>query len=102
MTATIMPKQIIDAAKPEFVAPLVGYLCSDVADLPTGRIFEGGAGFYAELQWRRSDGLELDISKPISVSDIANNWGKITDMSGCTDPIEDDKQIPKQFRQALN
>merc|ERR1739848_505176 len=26
MTATIMPKEIIDAAKPEYVAPIVGFL----------------------------------------------------------------------------
>merc|ERR1712166_1608803 len=53
MTATVMPKEIIDSWKPEFVAPLVGFLCSDVADHPTGRLFEGGAGFFAEIQWRR-------------------------------------------------
>eukprot|EP00927_Polykrikos_kofoidii_P080103 TRINITY_DN76982_c0_g1_i1.p1 TRINITY_DN76982_c0_g1~~TRINITY_DN76982_c0_g1_i1.p1 ORF type:complete len:308 (+),score=62.37 TRINITY_DN76982_c0_g1_i1:80-1003(+) len=102
MTGTIMPKQLVDAAKPHFVAPLIGYLCSDLEDLPTGRIFEAGAGFFAELQWRRSDGIFMDISKPITVQDVEKNWGKITDMKNCTDPIEDDSGvIPKQFKQAM-
>lgn len=101
MTATVMPKQLVDAAKPEFVAPMVGFLCSDSPDVPTGRIFEAGCGFYAELQWRRSDGLFLDISKPIQVEDIQRSWVQITDMSKCADPIEEDKKLPKQFRQAV-
>merc|ERR1719478_1315768 len=38
MTATVMPKEIVDASKPEFVAPLIGFLCSDAAEVPTGSV----------------------------------------------------------------
>merc|ERR1712157_452814 len=51
MTATVMPKEIVDAADPKYVAPLIGFLCSGAAEFPTGRVFEGGSGFFAELQW---------------------------------------------------
>merc|ERR1711988_1114702 len=40
MTATVMPKEVVDKAAPEFVAPLIGFLCSDAEEVPTGRIFE--------------------------------------------------------------
>jgi len=77
---------------------MVALLCSDHPHVPTGRIFEAGAGYYAEWQWRRSEGLFLDIGKPITVDDLITNWGTITDMSQCTDPIEDDARLPKQSK----
>ena len=40
MTATIMPEDLVKALKPEFVAPLVGYLCSDECKA-NGETFEG-------------------------------------------------------------
>mmetsp|Transcript_12584 Transcript_12584/g.24628 ORF Transcript_12584/g.24628 Transcript_12584/m.24628 type:complete len:298 (+) Transcript_12584:65-958(+) len=95
MTATVMPKEIVDASKPEFVAPIIGFLCSDSPDCPTGRVFESGSGFFAELQWRRAEGVFLDIKKGYGVADVAENWGKITDMSNNGPPDQ-----MKQFQQA--
>jgi len=97
MTATVMPKEIVDASKPEFVAPLIGFLCSEADEVPSGKVFEGGSGFFAELQWTRSDGVFLDISKGYGVQDIQQNWSKITDMSNPTPP-----DAFKQFKQAAD
>jgi len=97
MTATVMPKEIVEASKPEFVAPLIGFLCSDAPEVPSGKVLEAGSGFFAELQWRRSDGVFLDIKQGYDASDIQKNWSKITDMT--------DAQVPdqmKQFQQAAN
>jgi multifunctional beta-oxidation protein len=95
MTATVMPKEIVDAASPRYVAPLIGFLCSDAPEVPTGRVFEGGAGFFAELQWTRSEGIFLDIHKGYDATDIQKNWSKITDMSNSGPP-----DGMKQFMQA--
>jgi NAD(P)-dependent dehydrogenase (short-subunit alcohol dehydrogenase family) len=97
MTATVMPKDIVDASKPEYVAPLVGFLSSDAEEVPTGKVLESGCGFFAELQWKRSPGVFLDISKGIDAADVQKNWAKITDM---TDAEEPDNM--KQFMQAAN
>eukprot|EP00928_Gymnodinium_smaydae_P048832 TRINITY_DN32701_c0_g1_i1.p1 TRINITY_DN32701_c0_g1~~TRINITY_DN32701_c0_g1_i1.p1 ORF type:complete len:316 (+),score=79.28 TRINITY_DN32701_c0_g1_i1:57-950(+) len=97
MTATVMPKAIVEASKPEYVAPLVGFLCSDAPEVPTGRVFEAGSGFFAELQWRRGDGVFLDLSKGFGAEDILKNWGKITDMSNPSVP-----DAMKQFQQAAS
>jgi len=96
MTATVMPKELVDSAKPEYVAPLIGFLCSADPDVPTGRVFEGGSGFFTELQWRRGDGVFLDLDKGIKVNDIKANWGKITDMKNLSEPDQ-----TNQFKQAM-
>jgi len=95
MTATVMPKEIVEAASPEYVAPLIGFLCSDAENVPTGRVFEGGCGFFAELQWMRGDGMFFDLKQGFNVGDIQKNWDKITDMSN---PGVPDNM--KQFQQA--
>lgn len=95
MTMTVLPKEIVDRAKPEYVAPLVGFLCSDAPEMPTGRVFEGGCGFFAELQWMRGDGIFMDLDKGFGVADIQKNFDKICDMSN---PGEPDSM--KQFQQA--
>mmetsp|Transcript_120293 Transcript_120293/g.340369 ORF Transcript_120293/g.340369 Transcript_120293/m.340369 type:complete len:300 (-) Transcript_120293:135-1034(-) len=97
MTATVMSKSIVDSAKPEYVAPLVGFLSSDAPEVPTGGVFEGGSGYFAELQWRRSDGVFLDLNGGFGVEDIRKNWAQITDMRNCSvpDPL-------KAFQQATS
>nr|QJU71802.1 peroxisome multifunctional protein [Gambierdiscus pacificus] len=101
MTATVMPDELVKIAKPELAAPMVAFLASDYPSVPTGRIFEAGPGFFAEWQWRRSNGVAFDITKPLAVDDVAAKWGDITDMSNCTDPIEEDKQLPKHLTKVV-
>jgi len=96
MTATVMAKEVVEASKPEYVAPLIGFLCSDAPEVPTGGVFESGCGF-AELQWRRSDGVFLDLKGGYGVSDVQKNWGKITDMSSNSAPDN-----VKQFQQVFS
>lgn len=96
MTATVMPKELVEASKPEYVAPIIGFLCSDDADVPSGAVLEAGSGFFAELQWRRADGVFLDINKGITADDIKKNWSKITDMSNLNVPDPEN-----QFKQAM-
>jgi NAD(P)-dependent dehydrogenase (short-subunit alcohol dehydrogenase family) len=97
MTATVMPKDIVDAAKPEYVAPIVGFLCSDAPEVPSGGVYEGGNGFFAELQWRRSAGVFLDLKKGFTVEDIQKNWGTITDMTNAEEP-----DAVSQFKQVFS
>ncbi|KAL0566342.1 hypothetical protein V5O48_015675 [Marasmius crinis-equi] len=56
LTATVMPPEMLANLKPEFVAPFVAVLASPDAPDITGRIFEVGAGFAAEVRWQRSKG----------------------------------------------
>jgi multifunctional beta-oxidation protein len=47
MTRTVMPEDMIQALKPEYVAPLVVALCSDKCPTPTGGLYESGCGWVA-------------------------------------------------------
>jgi len=44
MTETVMAKELVDALKPEYVVPLVAWLCSESSE-ETGSLFEVGAGY---------------------------------------------------------
>jgi len=51
MTETVMPKEVTQALKPDFVAPFVGWLCSEQCD-ENGGLYEVGAGFVAKQRWQ--------------------------------------------------
>ncbi|TFK72928.1 multifunctional beta-oxidation protein [Pluteus cervinus] len=56
MTETIMPQEMLANMSPEFVAPFVAAISHPDGPDASGKIFELGAGFIAELRWERSDG----------------------------------------------
>ena len=56
MTETVMPKEVVDALKPEFVAPFVAYLSHDQCT-DSGALYEVGAGYIAKQRWQRSEGF---------------------------------------------
>ena len=62
MTRTILPEELVQAFKPDYVAPLVVALCSDkVPNPPTGGLFEVGSGWQAQTRWQRSGGYGFPI-----------------------------------------
>ena len=56
MTETVMPKEVTEALKPDYVAPFVAYLCHDSCT-DNGAMFEVGAGYIAKQRWQRSAGV---------------------------------------------
>ncbi|KAJ3862163.1 hypothetical protein EV359DRAFT_45739 [Lentinula novae-zelandiae] len=56
MTETVMPPEMLANLKPEFVAPFVAAVCHPDGPDASGRIFEVGAGFIAEVRWEQSKG----------------------------------------------
>uniref|UniRef100_A0A2C9LS79 Uncharacterized protein n=1 Tax=Biomphalaria glabrata TaxID=6526 RepID=A0A2C9LS79_BIOGL len=58
LTETVMPKEIVQALKPEYVAPVVVYLCHGTCQ-ETGGLFEVGAGWVGKLRWERTEGAVL-------------------------------------------
>ncbi len=62
MTMQVMPEKMVELWKPEFVAPMVAFLAHEETDC-TGRIFEAGGGWFAEVKWARTPGTEIDIDR---------------------------------------
>ena len=78
MTEDIMPAELLDNLKPEFVAPVVAYLCTEeLAD--TGSVFVVGGGSVQRVALFQNEGPKFD-SVP-SVDEVAARWSEITDLS---------------------
>lgn len=60
MTATVMPPEMVEALKPDYVAPLVAFL-SHNENVETGAIFEVGSGWIARVRWQRSGGVGFSV-----------------------------------------
>ncbi|MBL8954755.1 MAG: SDR family NAD(P)-dependent oxidoreductase [Myxococcaceae bacterium] len=85
MTETVLPKELIDALKPEYVSPLVAWLAHDSCT-ENGGIFEVGGGYFGKLRWERTEGRLFKLGREISPEHIQNNWQKITSFEKSTHP----------------
>jgi NAD(P)-dependent dehydrogenase (short-subunit alcohol dehydrogenase family) len=77
MTENLMPPNVLEMLKPEYVTPAVVYLVSDEA--PTGIILTAAAGAFAAAQLVETDGVNLGHNA--TADDIAANFAKIADFS---------------------
>ncbi|WFD00928.1 hypothetical protein MYAM1_003684 [Malassezia yamatoensis] len=78
MTSTIWPQEMVDAFKPEYVAPIVAYLGSEDNTEVTRALFEVSGGWVAAVRWQRAGGKAFK-GKEIGPEKIAKNWAKICD-----------------------
>ncbi|KAF8529806.1 peroxisomal hydratase-dehydrogenase-epimerase [Gautieria morchelliformis] len=77
MTSTIWPQEMVDMLKPEFVAPIVGYLTSE-SNEGSGQLFEVFAGWAAQVRWQRAGGHGFAVNKPLQPEDVIGKWSVIT------------------------
>ncbi|MCJ1386105.1 bifunctional hydroxyacyl-CoA dehydrogenase/enoyl-CoA hydratase fox2 [Xylographa soralifera] len=91
MTRTIMPEEMVQAFKPEQVAPMVVALCSDrIPQPPTGGLFEVGSGWQARTRWQRSGGHGFHVDVKLTPESVLKQWKKIGDFDdGRADHPED-------------
>lgn len=78
MTEDILPPEVFAKLKPEFVAPVVAYLCTEEST-GTDQVFIVGGGRVQRAALFQNDGANFE--NPPSVDDIASQWAEITDMS---------------------
>ncbi|KAG6013090.1 bifunctional hydroxyacyl-CoA dehydrogenase/enoyl-CoA hydratase fox2 [Claviceps lovelessii] len=81
MTSTIMPPDVLEQLKPEWVVPLVAVLVHSSNSTENGGIFEVGGGHAAKLRWERSSGLLLKADSSYTPSAILKKWDKVVDFS---------------------
>jgi NAD(P)-dependent dehydrogenase (short-subunit alcohol dehydrogenase family) len=60
MTQDLMPPDVLAVLKPEYVAPIVAYLCHESCTT-TGALYEMGGGYFTALRWQRSQGAFCDV-----------------------------------------
>ena len=81
MTETIMPPDILELMKPEWVVPLVAVLVHKDNTTETGSIFEVGGGHIAKLRWERSSGQLLKCDDSYTPGAVLKNWDQVFDFS---------------------
>jgi len=77
MTETVLPKELLDALKPEYVSALVAKLAHEGTE-DTGGLYEVGGGFYAKLRWERAAGKTFRLGRTITPDDVDAAWKAIT------------------------
>jgi len=81
MTETVMPPDVLENLKPDWVVPLVAVLVHKNNTSETGGIFEVGGGHVAKLRWERSGGLLLKADDSYTPGAILKKWNKVVDFS---------------------
>ena len=89
---------MVDAFKPDFVAPMVGFLSSDgmcfsafdlligidnannthLAVETSGSLFEVSGGWAAQTRWQRAGGYGFPVNKPLTPEAILSKWNLFT------------------------
>ncbi|HEX5752694.1 MAG TPA: SDR family NAD(P)-dependent oxidoreductase [Archangium sp.] len=87
MTETVLPKEVVDALRPEYVSPLAAWLCHEDCQ-ETGALFEVGGGFMAKLRWERTRGKVFKLGRAITPEAVQKSWESITDFTGATHPTD--------------
>jgi len=85
LTETILPKEITDALKPEYVSALVAWLAHESCE-ETGGLFEVGGGLMAKLRWERTEGKLFKLGKAFTPEQVKNAWPTIVDFGKATHP----------------
>lgn len=84
LTATVMPPQVVEQLKPEFVSPLAAYLCSEQCEL-SGAMMIAGAGYFSRAAVCEGPGVFFDDAGSVTVEDIAAKIGDITKLEGAVE-----------------
>ncbi|RHZ44643.1 hypothetical protein Glove_714g6 [Diversispora epigaea] len=103
MTATIWPPEMVEAFKPDYVAPFVAFLAHESCP-STGNVFEVGGCWAAQVRWQRSGGIGFPTSKPLLPEDIRSKWDAITnfDDGRATHPRTTQEALQQFFENFAN
>lgn len=69
---------MVEMFKPDYVAPVVGYLVSESNQSTTGSLFEVAGGWAGQTRWQRSYGVAFPHKKELTPEAIISKWDAIT------------------------
>lgn len=94
MTATVMPPDMVDKLKPDYVSPIVAYLCSEECT-DSGVVFVAGAGYFSRAAVVEGPGITLDATKGITIEDVRDRLADIKKLEGAQPFREANEEIPR-------
>ncbi|MFW5877289.1 MAG: SDR family oxidoreductase [Myxococcota bacterium] len=77
MTETIMPPEVLEKLKPEFVSPLVAYLASEQCQ-DTAQVYAVGGGYVSRVAVVEAAGVRF--GSDITPEGIVDKWADINDL----------------------
>ena len=81
LTATVLPKEVVDALKPEYVTPAVILLTHESATA-TGKLFEIGGGWVSQTRWEQTPGVFFQDD--FTAEDLQTRWEEATSFENST------------------
>ena len=75
LTASVLPKEVTDALKPEYVTPAVVLLTHESATM-SGKLFEVGGGWVSQPRWEQTQGVFFQEN--FDAEDLAGRWSEVT------------------------
>lgn len=75
LTATVLPKEVLDVLKPEYVTPAVVLLGHETCPV-TGKLFEVGGGWVSQTRWEQTDGVFF--RNDFTPEDLQAKWDEVT------------------------
>jgi putative sterol carrier protein len=82
LTEDVLPPDMFEKLKSEFVAPLVLYLCSDKCE-ESGMVFNAGMGYFNRAAFVTGSGVAVgDGTQVPTLEEIRQNWDAINDLAG--------------------
>ena len=82
LTEDVMPADMFQQMKPEFVVPAVLYMCSDQCP-DTGVVINSALGYFNRAAFLTGPGAKVGDGKKIpTVEEIRDNWDKINSLDG--------------------
>lgn len=81
LTENIIPKELFNKLQPDYVAPVVAWLCHEKCS-ETGGTFEAAGGWVARYRLMRSRGKVFKKKEDLTIEALERDWSSITDMQG--------------------
>lgn len=75
LTATVLPKEAVDALKPEYVTPAV-ILLTHESSTETGKLFEVGGGWVSQTRWEQTQGVFFQ--NDFTAEELRARWPEAT------------------------
>lgn len=85
MTEDVLPGPLLDRLRPEWVSPLVAYLCSPACQ-QTGRVLVAGGGYYARVALLEGPGVTFE--EVPAAEDLADRFEEICAVHGGQEPAD--------------
>jgi NAD(P)-dependent dehydrogenase (short-subunit alcohol dehydrogenase family) len=81
LTEDIFPPAMQEKLKPEYVSPIVAYLCSEEC-AESGSVWTAAGGYFGRAAMVESQGTFFPDAGKVTIEDVRDNLAKIKDMSG--------------------